>query len=105
MSVVGVLIITIIPMLICMVLAAMFVYSDAKKRNMNEVVWALVAFFVPVFIGVIVYIAIREPITTNACPVCGEAISGNDKECKKCHTILMTACNKCGFPLKKDWKV
>lgn len=36
-----------------------FVYRDARQRNMNAILWALVAALAPAFIGLIVYLLVR----------------------------------------------
>ena len=35
------------------------VYRDAKRRQMNAVVWTLVAILAPTFIGFIIYLRVR----------------------------------------------
>jgi len=40
---------------------AYYVYTDAKKRGMNDIVWALVSFFVCFPIGFVIYLIARKP--------------------------------------------
>lgn len=106
MSTVGIVIICIIfaAVFACMVVAAVFVYRDAKKRNMNPILWAIVAFVVPFFVGAIAYFVIREPIVSAECPNCGNALQNDAKACEKCGTVMMAMCEKCDFPIQKKWK-
>ena len=101
---IALLIIVLVAVLVCMAIATVYVYKDAKKRKMNEKIWAVVAFVVPFFIGVIVYFTIREPIVTVVCPDCEEELDKNAKVCGKCNTVLMTNCDKCDFPVKAGWR-
>lgn len=90
--------------LIIMLLVAVFVYRDAKKRNMNALGWALVAFFVPMLLGVIVYLICREPLVDMQCPNCGAGIAKEAKVCPQCDRSLLTQCPECEFPVQKGWK-
>ena len=40
--------------------ASIWVYKDAKKRDMNVFAWILIIWLVPFFIGLIIYVFIRE---------------------------------------------
>jgi uncharacterized membrane protein YozB (DUF420 family) len=48
-----------IPMIISLILT-IWVYRDAKKRDMNIFAWILIIWLIPFFIGLIIYIFIRE---------------------------------------------
>lgn len=91
-------------MLIIMVAAAIFVYRDAKKRGMNAVVWALVAFFGPFLVGVIIYIICRTPLTDLRCSKCGAGLTESANECPECKSPVLTECPQCQFPVQKGWK-
>jgi uncharacterized membrane protein YozB (DUF420 family) len=41
-------------------LITIWVYKDAKKREMNAFAWILVVWLIPLFIGLIIYLKIRE---------------------------------------------
>ena len=43
--------------LICIVI---WVYRDAKKRNLNAAVWVLIVWIIPFFIGFIYYLLFRK---------------------------------------------
>ncbi|MFX0046704.1 MAG: hypothetical protein ACFE8G_00915 [Candidatus Hermodarchaeota archaeon] len=42
---------------------AIWVYKDAKKRDINAVVWAIIVWIIPFFIGVIIYLRMRDRIS------------------------------------------
>jgi len=41
---------------------AIWVYKDAKKKEINAVVWVLVVWIIPFFIGFIIYLVSRDKI-------------------------------------------
>lgn len=96
--------ISLLVILIISVVAAIFVYGDAKKRDMNATVWAIVAFFGPFLLGVIVYLVSRNPLVELQCSKCGAVLPPSVKECPQCKTALLTQCPNCEFPVQKDWK-
>ncbi|MFX0058475.1 MAG: hypothetical protein ACFE85_11760 [Candidatus Hodarchaeota archaeon] len=49
----------IIPFLI-LTFITIWIYKDAKKRNMNSFVWILIVWLVPCFGGLILYLKARE---------------------------------------------
>jgi len=90
--------------ILIMVIATIFVYKDAKKRNMNGGMWAIIAFFGPFLIGVIIYLVCRNPVTDLQCAKCGESINKEAKNCPKCGTALLVNCPECQFPVQKGWQ-
>jgi hypothetical protein len=52
--------IMLIPIIIT-IFIAIWVYKDAESRGMSGILWALVAIFVPYFIGLIIYLVVRKP--------------------------------------------
>ncbi len=90
--------------LIVMLVAAIFVYQDARKRNMGAIGWALLAFFVPMLLGVIVYLICRNPLIDMQCPNCGAGIGKEARECPQCKRPLLTQCPECEFPVQRGWK-
>ena len=91
--------------ILMMLVVAIFVYKDAKKRRMNGVaIWTLIAFFVPFFIGAIIYFACRAPLVEFQCSNCGAPVEKNENVCQKCGSQLMVNCPQCKFPIKKGWK-
>ena len=85
-------------------IGAVFVFWDAGKRNMNAIGWAFIVFFVPMLLGLIVYLVCRNPMIDMQCPNCGAGIEKGQKECYQCKLQLLTQCPECGFPVQKGWK-
>jgi RNA polymerase subunit RPABC4/transcription elongation factor Spt4 len=89
-----------------------FVHSDAKARQMDPIVWTLIAVFVPYFIGFLAYLTTRKPLAENCracgrpvletqafCPFCGNQVR---VQCPNCQAIADTSfafCPKCGTAL------
>ena len=55
------LLLIIVPIVICLIdlILAIWVYKDAKKRDMNAAVWLLIVLFFPC-IGCIIYLVVRD---------------------------------------------
>jgi len=55
------LLLLIIPIIICIIdlILAIWVFKDAKKRDMNAAVWLLIVLFFPC-IGCIIYLVVRD---------------------------------------------
>ena len=49
----------IIPILL-LTIATVWIYKDGKKRDMNIYAWILILWLFPLFIGLIIYMFIRE---------------------------------------------
>ena len=43
-----------------LILISIWVYKDAKKRDMNAFVWILIIWVIPFFVGLIVYLKVRD---------------------------------------------
>ena len=65
-----------------------YVYKDAKKRNMDPVLWTLVVVLVPSLIGLIIYLVIRGNTVTVACPVCEKDVTDSYVLCPHCGNHL-----------------
>ena len=57
------LIILIVIPFIFLIFIAIWVFKDAKKHNMNAVVWVLIVWIIPFFFGFIVYLVIKNRTT------------------------------------------
>lgn len=42
------------------VLVGVYVYHDAKKRGMNAALWLLITLLTPIFLGLVIYLLVRE---------------------------------------------
>ena len=47
-----------------LILISIWVYKDAKKRDMNAFVWILIIWVIPFFVGLIVYLKVRDQYST-----------------------------------------
>jgi RNA polymerase subunit RPABC4/transcription elongation factor Spt4 len=82
-----------------------YVYRDAKERHMDAILWTLVAVLVPSFIGLIIYLIIRNNHANLSCPNCKSPVSSQYALCPFCGVHLKTACPSCGIPVDGDWKL
>ena len=92
-------------LLLIPILIGVYVYRDAKRRQMNAVVWTLVAILAPTFIGFIIYLLVRSNYADLACPRCGTPVAPEFVVCPQCGTLLRPACPSCRTPVEPDWKV
>jgi RNA polymerase subunit RPABC4/transcription elongation factor Spt4 len=92
-----------------------WVYSDAEKRNMSGVLWALLV-FVGNIIGLIIYLLVRSvntsvPVSQTianrqaTCPQCKKPIKTDFVVCPHCGASLRIKCKACAKELSPDWKV
>ncbi|MHA2430274.1 MAG: hypothetical protein ACXACC_04475 [Promethearchaeota archaeon] len=47
-----------------LILISIWIYKDAKKREMNAFVWVLIIWVIPFFVGLIVYLKVRDQYST-----------------------------------------
>ncbi len=87
------------------VLIGIYVYRDAKSREMDAVMWTLIAVFVPSLIGLIVYLVIRGKHSRMQCPACGAHIEPEYSRCPGCGKTLKNLCPACNAPVECTWKV
>lgn len=87
------------------ILIGIFVYRDACRRDMNAVLWALVAVFAPSLIGFIIYLLVRGNYSNLKCPACGTTVQDHFVVCPKCGARLQPTCPNCLEPVKSDWKL
>jgi len=87
------------------VLIGVFVYNDSKKRNMNAVLWTLIAVLAPTFIGLIIYLIVRDDHSPLQCPSCSQTVTDRYTVCPKCGAKLKLTCEKCSFPVEPQWHI
>jgi len=71
-----------------------FVYRDAKSRGMEPLLWALVAVLVPYFVGVIIYLIVRQQALA-PCPSCGQRVTAGAVYCPACGKPMRMVCPSC----------
>lgn len=70
------------------VLVGSFVFQDARKRGMEPIPWTIVAVFVPMFIGLIIYFFARSNQSAPVCSSCGQRVQSHFKTCPYCGYVL-----------------
>ncbi|MBQ5583136.1 MAG: zinc ribbon domain-containing protein, partial [Ruminiclostridium sp.] len=86
-------------------LLGIFVYRDAKDRGMNPLLWACAATLCPSFLGLIVYLLVRNNYSNWKCPRCGGTVRETFTACPQCGAKLKASCHNCGGAIEKDWQV
>jgi hypothetical protein len=85
------------------VLLVGYVYGDARRRGMNQVMWTLLAIFIPSAVGVILYFILRDPIPV-PCPSCATPARKGHAYCARCGAAVRAACPQCRQPLEAGWR-
>ena len=80
-----------------------YVYRDAAKRGMDPLLWTVVAVLVPYFIGLVVYLVVRQS-HGGTCPSCSAAIPEPANFCQSCGRVLRLQCPTCNAPVPADGK-
>jgi apolipoprotein N-acyltransferase len=89
-----------------------YVSADAKRRQMNRLLWTLMVIFIPNAIGFIIYFVLRQPIARPCpkcrtpvrpefvfCPACGQELAAKCPGCKRAVEAGWAACAFCGARL------
>jgi len=74
-----------------------YVYRDAKRRDMNPVLWTLLVLILSpayLLIGLIIYLLVREPLPYH-CPQCATTVNARFNFCPNCKYNLHPACPQC----------
>jgi len=79
-----------------------YVNQDAKRRAMGQLLWTLLAMFVPNMIGLLAYFLLRKPLP-EVCPRCGTQVEKGFHYCSKCGCTLEPACPHCGQSVQRDY--
>lgn len=93
----------IIILLISLCIAA-YVYRDAKNRGMNPVLWTLIVFLAPSWIGFMIYMIVRGSYSNLKCPRCKAEVQEGYRVCPECGKVLKASCGKCGASVEEGWK-
>jgi hypothetical protein len=80
-----------------------YVYGDARRRGMNQLMWTLLAVFVPSAVGVILYFILRDPVPV-PCPGCGTPARKGFAYCATCGAAVRAACPQCRQPIEPGWR-
>jgi len=80
-----------------------YVYGDSRRRGMNQVLWTLLAIFIPNAIGIILYFILRDPVPV-PCPSCGALARKGHAYCAGCGTAVRPACPHCRHPTEPGWR-
>lgn len=97
--------ITLVIILAIPVTISVFVYRDARRREMNAVLWTLIAVLAPSLIGFIIYLLVRGNHSNMKCPNCNTRIAEQYVVCPGCGAKLKPACPNCMTAVEPDWKV
>ena len=87
------------------ILIGIYVYRDANKRGMNAVLWTLIALLTPSFLGLIIYLLVRNNYSDLTCPNCNAQVEESYVVCPNCRTKLRPTCEVCGTAVQTTWKV
>lgn len=82
-----------------------YVYRDARRRDMNAPLWALAAVLGPTFSGLILYLLTRSSHPDLVCSVCGGKVAADHRNCPHCAAPLRASCPACGRDAEAGWKV
>lgn len=81
----------------CVLFLIGYVYRDARRREMNAVLWTLlVIVLLPAYLatGFIIYFLVRDPLPYH-CPHCGAIVSARFNYCPRCKYNLQPTCPQC----------
>jgi hypothetical protein len=74
-----------------------YVYRDAKRRDMNPVLWTILVMILSpgtALLGFIVYFLLREPLPYH-CPQCAATVGARFNFCPNCKFNLRPTCPQC----------
>jgi len=86
-------------------LVGVYVYRDARRRDMNAPLWTLIAILAPSLIGFIIYLLVRDNYSDLRCPRCGTTVGVQYVVCPGCGARLRPVCPGCSAPVEPDWRV
>lgn len=80
-----------------------YVYADAGRRGMNQLLWTLLAIFIPNAIGLILYFLLRQPRLL-PCPTCARPVRAEHAYCAGCGAPARRVCSRCQRPTQAGWR-
>jgi hypothetical protein len=98
----GILVVFILPVLVAYIALICYIYQDAGRRGMQQVLWTLLALFVPSGIGVVLYFILRQPLLVY-CAYCRTAIQPGLAYCPRCGHTLAATCPQCRRVCQAGW--
>lgn len=84
------------------VLMVFYVSADARRRQMNRLLWTLLVIFIPNAIGFILYFILRHPIA-QPCPKCRTLLRPEFAFCPACGEELTPKCPGCHHAIEAGW--
>lgn len=87
------------------ILVGVYVYRDAKRRDMNAPLWTIIAILAPSLIGFIIYLLVRGNYSNLKCPRCDATVAEHYVVCPKCGAKLKPSCPNCSTPVEPDWTI
>jgi RNA polymerase subunit RPABC4/transcription elongation factor Spt4 len=89
--------------LLIKVVIIIYVYNDAKKQEMNHILWIALIIFLPSYIILIAYLIVRNYNEYTNCPNCQFRVKKKSSICPKCNQILTYTCPRCHQKIKEEW--
>ena len=83
----------------------LYVYRDAKYRDLNAVLWTFVALLSPMLVGFIIYLLARGSHGVLKCPACASTVAEQFVVCPKCGAKLKDSCAECEIIIEPEWVV
>jgi len=87
------------------IIVGVYVYKDAKRRNMDAALWTVVAVLVPGLVGLIIYLIVRGNHSDVICPACEKESSNTYVRCPHCGNPLKACCKNCNAVIDPSWKL
>jgi RNA polymerase subunit RPABC4/transcription elongation factor Spt4 len=79
-----------------------YINQDSKRRGMGQLLWTLLAIFVPNCLGILLYFLLRKPML-KPCPGCGWVVQPDFRFCAKCGVAMAPTCAHCGRSVSHDF--
>jgi RNA polymerase subunit RPABC4/transcription elongation factor Spt4 len=90
------------PLFVLYVLLVGYVYGDARRRGMRQVLWTLLAIFVPNGIGILIYFLMRQKPNV-ACHRCSVLLQPGLSFCPNCGSSMGPVCPQCQRLTETGW--